>query len=167
MYVDDFVLEYQEERVNEYYKKIKKEYIRKEKKKFKEEGLKNNKIIAIKWFKKRIEELGGEFEDAVKFEENMLEYVNNSIKALDTAALICTSSTFINKKKGKRSLKDILDKAGVLKVVENIVISITIVPNAVIVVDSTVSRNREKLKYDSVEDKFSFVSVHVKNYEMF
>lgn len=125
-------------------------------------GLQRNKVTAVEWLEYKIKELGGELLDTEVFRKEMLQYIEATINALGGVGLVCTSPTFISKKHGRKSFRGILEKQGVGNIFNGIIISINIRPNEVLVVDSTYSRNRYKLRYDESEG-YSFLPTFANN----
>ena len=96
-----------------------------------------NKKLAIDWRVSKVRRVEGSFPEEKEnlFRRDIADYIDALKEVSMRSAVICTSETFINKKRGGISLLQIFQRAGIKRMREEM-ISITINDKDVLVVEN-------------------------------
>lgn len=96
-----------------------------------------NKELAIDWLVSKVRRVEGIFpeENENLFRRDIADYIDALKEVSMRSAVICTSETFINKKRGGISLLQIFQRAGIKRMREEM-ISVTINDKDVLVVEN-------------------------------
>ena len=104
---------------------------------FAQKRFEKNKELAIDWLVSKVRRVEGSFneENENLFRRDIADYIDALKEVSMRSAVICTSETFINKKRGGISLFQIFQRAGIKRMREEM-ISVTINDKDVLVVEN-------------------------------